>query len=207
MTTEEATETSLELERIVFFSDAVIAIVSTILVIELALPDLSTAELANQLPEILISLLPKFMSYFLSFMIIGSFWVRHHMIFSYIKKYDYRLIWLNIFFLACLALVPFATGVLGATVFIATSVIFYSGVVASASIIFLIMWVYASRGYRLVAPSVSKKSIQYEERRSVLTTTSFLLAIPAALIDVRLSIVVWAITPLLFGIYRRMSVR
>ncbi|MFW9835589.1 MAG: TMEM175 family protein [Candidatus Thorarchaeota archaeon] len=207
MTNEEEHETSLELERIVFFSDAVIAIVSTILVIELALPDLSAAELAGQLPDILISLFPKFISYFLSFMIIGSFWVRHHMIFSYIKKYDYRLIWLNIFFLAFLALIPFATGVLGAAVFNVTSVIFYSAVVASASIIFLVMWVYASRGYRLVSPSISKKSIQYEERRSILTTVSFVLAIPAAIVDVRLSVIVWGITPLLFGIYRRMSSR
>lgn len=207
MTSEEEHETSLEMERIVFFSDAVIAIVSTILVIELALPDLSAAELAGQLPDILISLFPKFISYFLSFMIIGSFWVRHHMIFSYIKRYDYRLIWLNIFFLAFLALIPFATGVLGAAVFNVTSVIFYSAVVASASIIFLVMWVYASRGYRLVSPSISKKSIQYEERRSILTTVSFVLAIPAAIVDVRLSVIVWGITPLLFGIYRRMSSR
>ncbi|MFW9806549.1 MAG: TMEM175 family protein [Candidatus Thorarchaeota archaeon] len=207
MASEEEPEPSLELERIVFFSDAVMAIVSTILVIELALPDLSAAEIASQLPDILISLFPKFISYFLSFTIIGSFWVRHHMVFSYIKKYDYRLIWLNIFFLLFLALIPFATVVLGAAVFNVTSIIFYSGIVASASFIFLSMWVYASRGYRLVSTSISKKSIQYEERRSILTTTSFLLAIPVALVDVRLSVIVWALTPLAFGIYRRISAR
>lgn len=207
MASEEDPEPSLELERIVFFSDAVMAIVATILVIELALPDLSAGELASQLPELLISLFPKFISYCLSFMIIGSFWVRHHMIFSYIRKYDYRLIWSNIFFLLFLALVPFATGVLGAAVFNVTSVIFYSGVVASASIMFLVMWMYASRGYRLVSQSISKKSIQYEERRSILTTTAFLLAIPVAFVDVRLSVAVWAMAPLAFGIYRRISTR
>ncbi|MFX1482660.1 MAG: TMEM175 family protein [Promethearchaeota archaeon] len=207
MTVEDTTETSLELERIVFFSDAVMAIVSTILVIELALPDLGAAELADQLPEILISLLPKFMSYALSFLIIGSFWVRHHIIFSYIRKYDYRLIWLNIIFLLFLALIPFATDVLGATVFVTASVIFYSGIVASASAIFLIMWVYASRNNRLVSLSLSKQIIKYEKTRSIITTTSFLLAIPAALVDVRLGLVIWAIAPSLFGIHRRISGR
>ncbi len=203
MANEEAIEPSLELERIVFFSDAVMAIVSTILVIELALPELSGVDLANELPTILISLLPKFLSYALSFMIIGSFWVRHHRIFSYIRKYDYRLIWLNIIFLLFLALIPFATGVLGATVFVSASVIFYSGVVATASAVFLAMWEYASRGNRLVSVSLSKQTIQYEKRRSILTTTSFFMAIPAAFIDVRLGLIVWAIFPLLFGIYQR----
>ncbi|NHI89418.1 MAG: DUF1211 domain-containing protein [Candidatus Thorarchaeota archaeon] len=207
MSTREATETSLELERIVFFTDAVMAIVSTILVIELALPDLSATELASQLPEILFSMLPKFTSYALSFFIIGSFWVRHHDIFSYIRKYDNRLIWLNIIFLLFLALIPFATGVLGATVFVAASVIFYSGVVASASFVFLLMWIHASRNNKLVSPSVSKSTIQYEKRRSMITTASFLLAIPAALIDVRLSIAVWAMIPLIFGVIYRLSTR
>jgi uncharacterized membrane protein len=205
MTGEEMTETSLELERIVFFTDAVMAIVSTILVIELALPDLSAAELSSQLPEILFSLLPKFISYALSFLIIGSFWVRHHVIFSYIRKYDYRLIWLNIVFLLFLALIPFATGVLGATLFVTASVMFYSGVIACASAVFLIMWVYASQDNRLVSPSMSKKAIQHEKRRSILTTTSFLLAVPAALVDVRLGLIMWAIFPLLFAIYLRVS--
>jgi uncharacterized membrane protein len=207
MTTEKGTETSLELERIVFFTDAVMAIVSTILVIELALPDLSATELASQLPEILVSLLPKFMSYALSFLIIGSFWVRHHIIFSYIRKYDNRLLWLNIIFLLFLALIPFATGVLGATVFVAASVIFYSGIVASASVVFLLMWIHASHNNRLVSPSVSKSTIQYEERRSMVTTASFLLAIPAALVDVRLSIAAWAMVPLIFGVIFRLSSR
>ena len=207
MTSEETTKTSLELERIVFFTDAVMAIVSTILVIELALPDLSAAELASQLPDILFSMLPKFTSYALSFLIIGSFWVRHHVIFSYIRKYDYRLIWLNIIFLLFLALIPFATGVLGATVFVAASVIFYSGVVASASVVFLLMWIHASRNNKLVPSSVPKSTIQYEKRRSMITTASFLLAIPAALIDVRLSIAAWAMIPLVFGVIFRLSHR
>lgn len=199
---EEVNEPSLELERIVFFSDAVMAIVSTILVIELAIPEMSAVELASEIPAILLSLLPKFLSYALSFMIIGSFWVRHHVIFSYIRKYDYRLIWLNITFLLFLALIPFATGVLGTTVFVSASVIFYSGVVATASAVFLVMWEYASRNNRLVAASLPKKTIQYEKRRSILTTTSFFLAIPVALIDVRLGLSVWAIFPLVFGFYR-----
>ena len=207
MTSEETTKTSLELERIVFFTDAVMAIVSTILVIELALPDLSAAELASQLPDILFSMLPKFTSYALSFLIIGSFWVRHHVIFSYIRKYDYRLIWLNIIFLLFLALIPFATGVLGATVFVAASVIFYSGIVASASVVFLLMWIHASRNNKLVSPSVSKSTIRYEERRSMITTASFLLAIPVALVDVRLSIAAWAMVPLIFGVIFRLSGR
>ena len=101
-----------QLERLVLFSDAVFAIAITLLVIELKLPDMteiSNASLANAL----LHTLPHFMSFFMSFMIIGIYWVAHHRMFYYIIAYDVRLLWLNLFLLFFIVLMPFSSYVYG----------------------------------------------------------------------------------------------
>ena len=203
MVDDNENKSSLELERIVFFTDAVMAIVATILVIDLRVPDLPINEIMTQLPTLLIDLIPKYMSYALSFLIIGSFWVRHHIMFSYVKRYNYRLIWLNIIFLLFVALIPFSTAVLGVSSFVSVAVILYSGIVAIAAGLYSIMWHYATSGHRLVDSDLSMSIIHKEQYRSLITVTSFTMAIPVALLDPRMSLVIWAVMPILFAVYSR----
>jgi uncharacterized membrane protein len=72
------------IERITSFSDAVMAITITLLIIEMIIPSVN--------PELLISelsnLIPKFFSHVISFFIIGSYWISHHRMFTYITQYD-----------------------------------------------------------------------------------------------------------------------
>jgi uncharacterized membrane protein len=203
MSEKSRSEASLELERIVFFTDAVTAIVATILVIELGLPDLTPAELVTQLPEILMAMVPKLASYALSFLVIGSFWVRHHSMYSHIRRYDYRLVWLNIMYLMFLALIPFATAVLGSSQFVSASVMLYSTVVSATAFLHLAAWEYAARGMKLIDESTSKEVIRYERWRPLTTALAFLLAVPLAYVDPSIGAAAWIIVPISFGVFRR----
>jgi uncharacterized membrane protein len=93
-------------------ADGVFAIVMTLLVLELAIPEIH-GDTNQELTQALGSMWPKFLAYTFSFLILGVFWLIHHFLFDNIKYYDSRLAWLNILFLLFVALVPFTTSLLG----------------------------------------------------------------------------------------------
>ena len=98
-----------QIERISFFSDAVIAIAATLLIIEIKAPHIESGtsfqEQINQLKH----LVPEFISFFISFTIIISQWARHHELFGSTINYDKKLVTLNSFFLLTIAVIPFST--------------------------------------------------------------------------------------------------
>lgn len=92
--------------RIKAFSDGVLAIIITIMVLELKVPhDSSLAAL--------LELLPVFLSYVLSFVFIGIYWNSHHHLFQVTKKISGAVMWANLHLLFWLSLIPFATGWMG----------------------------------------------------------------------------------------------
>jgi len=100
-----------QLDRIIFFSDAIFAIAITILVLELKIPQVPHDQVTNQiLTEKLVDLIPKFAGFIVSFFIIGLFWTIHHRIFGYVTDYDDRLVWLNLMYLFFIVIMPFTTG-------------------------------------------------------------------------------------------------
>jgi hypothetical protein len=56
---------------------------------------------------------PKFFSFGLSFWVIGRFWIGHHLTFQYLRRWDLPMLWINLFWLACIVILPFPTAVLG----------------------------------------------------------------------------------------------
>jgi uncharacterized membrane protein len=101
-----------ELDRIAAFSDAVIAVAITLLVLKLDVPRL-TGDQVSELDEKLLDLWPDFLAYALSFVVIGRYWFVHHRFFAVLDRWDARLVALNIGFLAFLVLIPFATDLVG----------------------------------------------------------------------------------------------
>ena len=95
-----------QLERMVLFSDAVFAIAITLLVIEIKIPDIhenvSDAALLKELKH----LIPKFAGFFISFMLIAMYWTVHHRMFGYVINYTRKLLWLNLFFIVLMQLLP-----------------------------------------------------------------------------------------------------
>ena len=109
----EKTENGRELDRTVFFSDAVFAIAMTLLVLDIQVPEIPETLVDERLPERPLGLWPRYLSYVLSFVVILMYWMAHHSTFKAIKRYDKLLIWLNSLFLVCIAFLPFPTSLLG----------------------------------------------------------------------------------------------
>lgn len=97
----------MDTSRIVSFSDGVIAVIITILVLEIKIP------IGDQLSD-LKPLSPILLTYFLSFRQIGTFWNNHHHLMALAHKASSKLMWANLYFLFWISLIPFATAWLGA---------------------------------------------------------------------------------------------
>jgi TMEM175 potassium channel family protein len=167
---------NLEYDRVLFFSDAVIAIAITLLVVDLRVPDIvrnAGAALAADRSKIL--------SFGISFVVIGLFWLGHHHLFRYITALDRRLILLNLLFLGTIAFLPYPTALLSATKGEHTaSIAFYAACVAATGLMELVIWLYAIRAGGLVPASISPARRRYETVRLLPVPVVFALSIPVA---------------------------
>lgn len=168
------------LERINAFSDGVFAIAITLLVLDIHLPPLKSVD---DLPNGLWSLTPKILIYCLSFLVIGVYWMLHHGIFTYIRRYDAGLLWLNNLFLLTIAFQPFPTGLLGDYGDTTAGVAFYAGCQILTSIFKLLIWIYASYKHRLIDPDLDNRFIIYSTLQSISTVFVFALSFGLAFVD------------------------
>src|ERR1051325_9222377 len=118
--------------RLEAFSDGVLAIIITIMVLDLKVPP--GADVSALLP-----LLPVFLSYTLSFVFLGIYWNNHHHLLQVIKHVDGRVLWANLHLLFWLSLVPFATEWMGANPLAAWPTAAYGVVLLLAAIGFFVL--------------------------------------------------------------------
>ena len=97
-----------DVSRIRAFTDGVMAVAITLLVLNIEVPDLPTGS-EGQLDEELLDLLPSLGAYALSFALVGRYWVVHHRMFEDLRSFDGTLMSLNLVFLALIGLVPFSS--------------------------------------------------------------------------------------------------
>jgi uncharacterized membrane protein len=102
-------EKNLELDRLVFFSDAVVAIAITLLMLELKIHGSSDGHLAF---SDLAKSWPQFFSFLLSFFLVSIYWMVHHRFFTYIKEIDIKLLRYNLCWLFFVVLLPFTTSLM-----------------------------------------------------------------------------------------------
>ncbi len=109
---KEEIRKEFQLERMILFSDAVFAIVITLMAIEIHLPDIQRFSSNDQLATELIKLVPTFIAYAVSFAFIGSIWYQHLQVFSLLKDYDKGLVFRNLLMLFFIGLFPFSASLI-----------------------------------------------------------------------------------------------
>jgi len=147
--------------RLEFLTDGVFAIVMTLLVLEITLPEITQPTLQAELPRKLLELWPKLYHYAIGFITLGVFWGYHHLLFHSIKRSDMTLVWLNIVFLMFVALIPFSVSVQiwgpqQVQVIQVINMLNDALPVAMA----LIMLTYATGKHRLVASDISPRFVK-----------------------------------------------
>jgi uncharacterized membrane protein len=117
---------SLTKHRLEALTDGIFAVAMTLLVIELKIPE--SAHVASQaaLLNTLVHLIPKFVSWLISFGVLAIFWVSHHRLFHFVRHVDAKLSWLTIAYLACVSMMPFSSSLTGEYGYALASQVFYS---------------------------------------------------------------------------------
>ena len=190
----------LGLERIVFFSDAVMAIALTLLVIDLKLPDIPAQLAAAELPRQLSQLTPRIISFVISFAVIGIYWTSHHRYFTYIRRYDGRLILLNLVFLFFVVLMPFAAGFQGQYGYLPVGTLVYGGAVAATGLSIGALWWYASHGHRLIDPDLGPEFIRRRNRVALIVPALFLASLPFAFLSPLITQAIWWVGPVIAAV-------
>jgi uncharacterized membrane protein len=184
---------SKELDRIVTFSDGVFAIAITLLVLNIETPEIPANLVAEELPGRLLDLWPKFLSYVISFLVILTYWIVHHSIFSAIKGYDRKLIWLNSLFLMCVAFLPFPASLFGEYGEQPLVVAIYAGSLAITRLLLTAVWWYASSGRRLVDRDLDANMIKAYRIRGLAIPLIFLLSIFISFFSVSAAVYSWVL--------------
>ena len=115
-----------QLERLTFFSDAVFAIAMTLLVVEVKLPHLHHAT-GPELGQALLSLIPNYIGFLVSFLVLGRFWLVHHEVMGLLRESNRRLTTVNLLLLLAVAFMPFPTAVISEYVQLRVGIGFYTG--------------------------------------------------------------------------------
>ena len=203
-------ERGSDIERTVFFSDAVFAIALTLLVLDLHVPDIPADSVATALPSALAELWPKFFSFLLSFWVVGLYWVSHHRTFHYISGYDRRLLLSNLLFLMWIVLLPFSTSLMGEYGNQQIVVIIYAVNVALTGLTLWWVWWHASHNPELLnTAGLDSQEIRYNTLRIMVPPLIFGLSIGVSFFSVWAVQGLWFLTllsrPVLLRILRRSS--
>jgi uncharacterized membrane protein len=169
--------------RLEMFSDGVIAIILTVMVLELHAPEEET-------PEALRALVPALVSYVLSFIVLGIYWNNHHQYLHGVERVDGSVMWANLHLLFWLSLVPFVTGWMGEHSFARFPVVMYGIVLTGAGCAFLILQT------RLVAVNGPDSAIAralHRDRKAALSIALWIGGVIVALFAPRVAVVVYAL--------------
>lgn len=189
--------------RVEAFTDGVLAIIITILVLELDMPEMPESMQGSEFLIILPELMPQLISYLVSFLVVAIYWVNHHSFFHRLSNTNHTLIWLNVHFLFWVSLIPFPTGHMGEHPFSIMANVILAAVFFMGSLSFKMM-----SSYSMFRSNICQDSLQYEEKRRIariewVGPILYATAIGSAFIDTRISILLMIVTPLVYFIPAR----
>jgi uncharacterized membrane protein len=186
--------------RLEAFSDGVIAIAITLLVLEIGIPHAGEGDLG----EALLDQWPSYAAFILSFVVIGIMWVSHHSMFERIAAVDRRLLFLNLLLLLGIAFLPFPTALLaeyvregGTNSHLAAAI--YSATMAMIGVAFWMMWRHLYQRPHLLVAGIDRSMVRGAMHRSTVGPIVYTLTIGLAFISAVACVVVYGLIALDFA--------
>ncbi len=190
--------------RITAFSDGVFSIAITLLVLNLRVPTVLPSESPGNVLDQLRTQWPNLLSYILSFVIIGIYWIAHHNMFHYIKRSNRAFLWINILLLMCVAFIPFPAGLLGQFSFIEQPLlarvaeIIYASNLILTNLMLSLLWWYATSNHRLVDQDIDPHFVRTVNRRNMTAPLVYLVSIGLSFLSPLASLIVFFLFPLYY---------
>jgi uncharacterized membrane protein len=183
--------------RVLALSDGVIAIVITLLVLEIHVPELTRGQ---DLTEALRELRPSFIAFLISFVVTAIAWAAHRDLFALIRRTDTSLVWLNILFLLPLTLLPFGVALLARYDQESVALRLYGIQLLLIAITRLIIWLYATNRPHLLYEPISRRTKTVGVLIVAVPTALYVLAILIAESAPEASLAIYAGAPVLYFI-------
>ncbi len=172
------------------FSDGLFAIAMTLLVVGIAVPMLQQGDDVAELADALDDLSGNFVSFFISFAVIGRYWAAHHQLFALLRAIDTRLIAINLVYLCFIAFLPFPTALLGEYFENPLSVVIYAVNVALVSGLEVVQFRHAYRRDLLERP-MPEDVYRWGVVQSLSPVVFFLLSVPVAFVNTVIAVGMW----------------
>jgi TMEM175 potassium channel family protein len=188
----------LEFDRVVFFSDAVFAIAMTLLVVGIGIPSVPDKGFEHALGD----KIPEITSFFVSFIVIGYYWLAHHRFVGQLVALEGGIILLNLVYLAAIAFMPFPTALVGKYEEFAITVVIYAITLGTASLLEVAMFARAQQQhlFRSVLPP---DVFRYGVVAALIPVIAFAISIPIAFVDPTIALLSWLLVFPVEGITER----
>ncbi len=187
----------MSLNRFEAFSDGVFAFAATLQAIEIKVPNLSQATPSEATIQLL-HILPHFLSYATSFIVIGVIWLNHHALFHFLKRVDRAALVINLLLLMCVAFIPFSTALIGSYGQLSTVVMFYGLSLSLTGLVYNVLWLYVLHRYISSENMIHRKAVRQASIWSLGYPFLYFVASCLALISTTLSIALYAFIPLFY---------
>jgi uncharacterized membrane protein len=181
---------SEEFSRVLAFSDGLFAIAATLLVVGIAVPTIAEADSVSDLADALNDQSEEFVSFAISFAVIGRYWVAHHQMFSLMRAFDRGFVSLNLVYLGFIAFVPFPTALLGEYFDNPLAVTVYAAAVGIVSGLEVLLLRHARRG-GLLTKEMPDDIYRWGATLSTIPVILFAISIPVAFIGSEWAVAVW----------------
>lgn len=182
--------------RITALADGVFAIVMTLLVLGIDMPEVPSEELGDRLVLEILWVWPKLVAFIVSFLVLGIYWVGHHTQFHFMKGVNRNVLWLNILFFMFVCLVPFSTRVVGHYGTQGIALWLYAANLILISMVLLVHWRYVARA-GLLKDAADDDIISKASRQILVGPVIYLIALAVSFFDARLALLVILLAPVL----------
>nr|WP_320162293.1 TMEM175 family protein [uncultured Methanoregula sp.] len=193
MSTE--TEYHIAKNRLETLIDGIFAIAMTLLVLGIASPKPPASQAMELLPKEIFHLIPQFFIFIIAFLILAIFWLSHHRQFHFVRIVDPRLLWINVFLLIFIVLVPFSTDVAGDYPEVPVAVLFFHVNVLMVGLLFAVHWKHICRSEQLCDPHPDEKVIRARFIDTALIPIVAIAAIITSLFSCPASLLIYLVIP------------